>query len=103
MRAHLNFTQFTDEEIAWATKDDLNQFFQDITVDSASESDEGTVKRTANIAAPAATTYANINVIDETGAITVTQIPSKNSFDELKSKFETLLSSMKTAGQMTGD
>ena len=103
MPAHLNFTEFTDDEILWVNKEAVNQFFNSVTIGDASENDAGVIFAAANQAALGASTYVSINILDELGVVTTTQIVSKDAFDALKAAYDDLILKLKVAGTMVGD
>lgn len=103
--AQLEFTAFEDEFIAWATRADLQQFFEDIRVPPAETDEYGTFKKVV------ANDYTNPDLVNEdtynlvVDGESVGEVPTKASFNELKDAFialkdsyDSLLTKMRTAG-----
>lgn len=105
MPANIIFTEFTDPKVFFASRVAANQFFNAITVPDATTAVSGVIKKSGNIPATAlpATTYVSLNALDAQGNVTITQVPSKNSYDQLYSFATNLLTALKAAGIMQGD
>ena len=109
--AKLAYTKFTDDELLWETRDDVNEFFDEIRVVPANENEYGTIKKGKNI------DFNPVNlvnedsvhiVVDTTGA--EVDVPTLASFQELKSafvnlqnKYNDLLVKMKAAGIISSE
>lgn len=103
--ASLNFTPFTDENIAWATRADLQEFFEDITVEEGTTDEFGTFKQVVATAFTP-TTLTNVDTFNLiVDGISLGEAPTKESFNELKTAFvalqtsyNNLLTRMRTSG-----
>lgn len=89
--AQLQFELFTDEIVAWENKDALNQFFTDIRVPLATVGAAGVISRQGDSVAYTIIPLVNSDefnlVLDEAGSLG--QVPSAQSFNELKAAFVT--------------
>jgi hypothetical protein len=111
MPANIIFDSFVSETTLFASRDAANSFFNAITVPNAETASFGVVKQATLVeySDPSipASTYVTLNVMQEDGTIVPVQVPSKDSFDQIKTAFNalaakmiSLLTEMKTAGQM---
>ncbi len=114
--AQLEFTEFVDEVIAWQTRDDLNQFFEDIRVPPATILAYGSVKKGASVTFTVPDfpdfvpnppyglfNHDTFNLILD--GIPLGEVPTKASFLELKNNFylltitlDNLLTKLRDAG-----
>jgi len=109
--AQLEFTEFLDEVIAWQTRDDLNQFFQDIRVPVANLEDYGSMKQGVTVTYNPSFNFAlndSINIIVD--GVSAGTAPTQATFQELKDdyallklKFYQLLVSLKDAGVIASE
>src|SRR6266496_2764488 len=85
--ASLNFTSFTDEFIAWNTRAELQQFFEDIRVPVGSTDSYGVFKKV--VATPFEVT--EINNVDTynlvVDGVSIGEVPTKESFVQLQNAF----------------
>lgn len=103
--AQLEFTAFTDEFIAWENRAALQEFFEDIRVPAGSTTDYGTFKQAAanDYTNPTLSNSDTFNLIVDD--VPLGEVPTKESFVELKTAFNTLkdsydslLTKLRTAG-----
>ena len=94
MPINIIFTEFTDEEILFATKDDANDFFENITVPDATTAARGVVKVATmpNAMSGVVTPVYNVlNVYDDEGVIAAThQIATQSTIDDMNAKITAL-------------
>lgn len=105
MPIKINFTTFTDPLVAWANKQALNQFFNDITVPDATTLSKGVVTQLPNIlnGGSIALTYVNLNVVDEHNNVVTTQVPDRASFLALYNSYISFILLAKAGGLILPD
>ncbi len=91
--AHLTFTAFTDEFVAWQTRSDLQEFFEDIRIAAGTTDNYGTFKQCeATLFEPIELVNGdNFNIVVD--GVSVGLAPKQESFDELKTAFIALQTS----------
>lgn len=112
--AKLSFTNFTDDELVWETKDDINEFFSDIRVVPANEEEYGAVKQaeTLSFEETELVNGDSVHIVINEGEAeeAEAEVPTLASFSELKTAFNTLqasyndlLTKLKVAGIVAND
>jgi hypothetical protein len=91
--ASLNFTEFTDENIAWQDRAALQGFFEDIIVPEGTTDDYGTFKQVVaeEFVVTELVNSDSLNLIVD--GVSIGQAPTIQSFNELKGAFEALQTS----------
>lgn len=109
MPASLNFTTFTDDEVFLEDKEAANTFFGAITVPNATTLAYGVVLKGASVdaveaglsSAFALTTY-RVQMLKEDGSFEYAELVDKteaqNALNSLRTKLNSLIDSLKTAG-----
>lgn len=90
---------FESETVLFENKEAANNWRESLVVPDATLSTPGVVSKSTAPAvgvAASATTYVTIQVFGEGGALTETQVVSKDAYDDLKTKYDNLVSSFNT-------
>ena len=91
--ATLSFTEFVSDTIAWEIKDALQQFFEDIRVPVGTTSAYGTFKQVVSTEFEE-TELTNSDTFNlQVDGVTLGEVPTKESFVELKNAFIALQTS----------
>ncbi|HEX9232704.1 MAG TPA: hypothetical protein VF849_01510 [Blattabacteriaceae bacterium] len=91
--ASLSFTSFSDEFVAWATRNDLQEFFENIRIPVGTTDDYGSFKQVE------ATEFEVVELVNSdtfniiVDSVSLGEVPTKNSFLELKNAFIALQAS----------